>query len=117
MLLLPGAHECRTGGGGRCAGQQGGVLCGCGWLNAAVAVCHPEHTQPARSCGLAVNLDRSMERHGSVVIPSDMVGETEGWRGKKKKKGDNALQRVISDTVTQTLKGTLLHAISASQDN
>src|SRR6266702_2389580 len=92
LLLLPepkpnaaatSAHGCRAGG--QCAGQRGGVLCECGWLNAVVAVCHRKHTQLTRSCGLAVNLDRSMERHGSVVIPSDMVGETEGWRERKKR--------------------------------
>jgi len=92
LLLLPepkpnaaatGAHGCHTGR--QCMGQWGGVLCECGWLNAVIAVCHHKHTQLACSCGLAVNLDRSMERHGSVVIPSDMVGET-GMKGKKKKR-------------------------------
>src|SRR6266702_2574643 len=123
LLLLPepkpnaaatGAHGCHAGGW--CAGQRGGVLCECGWLNAAVAVYHRNHTQLARSCGLAVNLDRSMERHGSVVIPSDMVGETEGWR-ERKKKGRQRSATGDKYEITQTLQGTLLRAVSASLDN
>ncbi len=86
LLLLPepkpnaaatSAHGCHAGGW--CAGQQGGVLCECGWLNAAVAVCHHKHTQLAHSCGLAINLDRSMERHGSVVILSKKESRLKVW--------------------------------------